>query len=332
MFKKARLKLTAWYLLIIMALSLSFSAFIYKSITLEFERRLLAIERRMDFGIRRFAPPPEQLEYLVDDLAVAKLKLLFILLYTNGVIFIFSFISGYFLAGKTLKPIEYTLEEQKRFIADASHELKTPLTVMKTSMEVALRNKKLDLKSAKKALKETIEETDNLSKLSNDLLSISRLGHNNIQFEKVESENAINSVVMKFGPLAEKKKIKINKTLDNVSFNASKDYFEKLITILIDNALKYTKNGGEISVRSEVDKKYLKIIIKDNGIGIAKDDLPRIFDRFYRADSSRSKENVSGFGLGLSLAKQIVEIHKGSIAVVSEEGKGSTFTVKLHID
>ena len=216
MFAKARLKLTAWYLLIIMTISIAFSAFIYKSISLEFQRRLIAIERRVDFQPRRPMPRPEKLEYLLEDLAIARLKLLIILLYTNGIIFIFSFVAGYFLAGKTLKPIEETLEEQKRFIADASHELKTPLTVMKTSMEVALRDKKMDLKYARKILQDTIDETDVLTKLTNDLLSISRLDHNNIQFEKIDTVEVINRLVKKFTLLAAKKKIKINNVVGNI--------------------------------------------------------------------------------------------------------------------
>lgn len=332
MFYSARIKLTAWYLTIIMVVSFSFSAFIYKSVTFEFQRRFDVIETRLELRRLGFDPPPGQVELFFEDLNEARKRIILTLLYTNAVVFVFSALAGYFLAGKTLAPIEKLLNEQKRFMADASHELKTPLTIMKTSIEVALRDKKLNLNNAKQVLKETMNETDNLSSLTNDLLSISRLANNNINFENIESGNIINLIIKKFTPLAVKKKIKINKTIKNTTINANKDYFEKLISILIDNSIKYSKSGGEISVKSSGDKKYLKVIVKDNGIGINKDDLPHIFERFYRAEASRSKTQVPGFGLGLSLAKQIVELHKGKISVESIQGKGSMFILRLPIN
>lgn len=145
MFKTARLKLTAWYLLFIMAISLSFSAFIYRGVTLEFQRRLSAIEHRLELRRHGFVPPAGRAQFFVQDLEEARQRLWLILIYTNGAIFLFSAIAGYFLAGRTLKPIEQSLEEQKRFVAEASHELKTPLTALQTSVEVALRDQKLGL-------------------------------------------------------------------------------------------------------------------------------------------------------------------------------------------
>ena len=135
-FRKARLKLTAWYLFIIMAISLSFSAFIYRGITQEFQRRLHTIERRLDFRGHGIRPPIGQAEFFIQDLEETRQRVLLVLLYTNGAILAFSALAGYFLAGKTLKPIESVMEEQKRFVADASHELKTPLTALITSTEV----------------------------------------------------------------------------------------------------------------------------------------------------------------------------------------------------
>ena len=331
MFKKARLKLTAWYVLIIMLISVSFSFFIYRSVTHEFQDRLSAIGRRINAPQRAVIPPPEDLEYFIEDLQLAKFRLFVILLYTNAVILILSSLSGYFLAGKTLHPIEETLEEQKRFIADASHELKTPLTIMKTTMEVASRDKDLKVKEAKEVLKESITETDNLTRLTGDLLSISRLGYNNIYFEKINLNTIIKPVVKKFNPLAKEKNIKIVNKIGDIKLKLNKEYFEKLISILLDNAIKYTKKGT-VSISSERKNKYVIIKVKDSGIGIDKKDIPHIFERFYRADASRSKTQTPGFGLGLSLARQITTLHRGTINVQSEINKGSTFTLKLPLN
>src|SRR4030042_6056054 len=161
MFKKARLKLTAWYLAIIMFISLSFSAFIYKSVTLELQNRFNIIERRLEIRDYNFGPPQAgQVEFFIEDLEASRNRILLVLLYTNITILIFSSIAGYFLAGKTLNPIEKSMEEQRRFVADASHEFRTPLTSLKTSIEVALRDKKICLNDAKTVLKGSLDDME----------------------------------------------------------------------------------------------------------------------------------------------------------------------------
>jgi signal transduction histidine kinase len=124
-----------------MTISLSF-LFYHRMVSFEIQMRVVGIERRLDLGRMGFLPPPGQSHYFYEDIREAKSRVLLVLVYTNIVILIFSSLSGYFLAGITLRPIENALEEQKRFIADASHELKTPLTALQTSIEVAVRDKK----------------------------------------------------------------------------------------------------------------------------------------------------------------------------------------------
>ncbi len=331
MFAEARVKLTAWYLLIIMAISLSFSAFIYRSVTIEFQRRLDAIEGRLQLRQLGFGPPPGHEELFIEDILEARKRLILILLYTNGAIFVLSGIAGYFLAGKTLAPIEDTLEEQKRFVADASHELRTPLTALQTSIEVSLRDKKLGLTEAKKVLRESLDDIGNLTSLSNNLLTLTRYQQNgmNLTYERLNIKTLIENVYKKLAPLAVKKKIKVTILAKNINIKTDRESVEKLLTILLDNALKYTPKNGEVKISAEKSNKALVIKVSDNGAGIPKQDLPHIFERFYRVDASRSKVNVSGFGLGLSMAKRIVEMHKGSIHVESSFNKGSTFRVKL---
>jgi two-component system, OmpR family, sensor histidine kinase CiaH len=332
MFHSARLKLTAWYLVIIMAVSFSFSAFIYKAVSLEFQRRLEAIESRLELRRLGFLPPPGEVEFFINDLAATKNKVLIILVYTNLTIFVFSSAAGYFLAGKTLSPIEKAMEDQKRFIADASHEFKTPLTSLKTSIEVALRDKKMTLGEAKNVLHESLEDIQNLTSLSNYLLGLARFQQNSQTIkEKFDIKDIANLSFKKVSPLSQKMNIKINFSCEDVMVSANKESIEKIITILLDNAIKYSKKDGNIDTIIKKENKNLVIKVKDTGIGISEKDLPHIFERFYRADTSRTKENIQGFGLGLSMLKQIVDTYRGSTYVKSKLGQGTAFTVKLPI-
>ena len=334
MFETARLKLTAWYLLIIMAISVAFSIVIYRSVTSEFHRRLNAIELRLELDRYGFRLPPGQEQYFLQDLVQAKHRVFLVLLYTNGVILVCSAVAGYFLAGKTLAPIERAMEEQKRFVADASHELKTPLTALQTSIEVALRDTTMNLKGAKAVLKENLHDIGRLTHLTHDLLSLARYQHNNRKFvkERVAISDLLAGVHKKIAPVARKRGIAIKIVPVAVSLVADKESLEKLITILLENAVTYTPRNGSITVTLKKHRRHAALVFADTGIGITKKDLPHIFERFYRADSSRSYHTAAGYGLGLSLAKNIVLLHQGTIDVSSVPGKGSTFTVKLPLD
>lgn len=325
MFKSARIKLTFWYLLIIMSISFVFSGFIYQLTTHEIENRITGIQRRMMF-------PPRPPEFFYDEILAAKHRVFWILVYTNGVIFIFSGVAGFVLAGKTFLPIEKAMEDQKRFISDASHELKTPLASMQTSIEVTLRDKNLKIKDAKKILKETLNDIENLKYLTNTLLGLSKYQQNHeIVFEKINSVKISKEVFEKFKNIADKKKVKLTKNISNFDFLGSIDEIKKLIFILLDNAIKYTPKNGAVNLSVYKKKKFVYVKITDNGIGISKKDLPHIFERFYRADSARtSNQNQDGgYGLGLSLAQDIIKAHKGKISVTSELNQGSTFLVKF---
>ena len=329
LFHSARIKLTAWYLAIIMAISVSFSAFIYISVTSEFHDRLANIERRYQLRSFGFVPPPGQVEIFFEDLEASRSRFLLILFYTNSAIFTFSAIAGYFLAGKTLAPIEKVLEEQKRFVADASHEFRTPLTSLQTSIEVALRDKGLNLKDAKNILKDSLSDVHNMTNLSDYLLGLARFQNNTLTITTVNIRDVVKKVGRQINPIAKSKKVLLTIKSKSVTLKANEESLEKLIRILLDNAIKYTPKNGKVWLNTEKANKNLLIKVKDNGIGISKNDLPHIFERFYRVDLSRSKEQIPGFGLGLSMVKEIVGLHKGSISVKSKLGKGSTFIVKL---
>jgi len=340
MFESARFKLTSYYLIIIMIISLIFSLVIYTTISRELERGFRRAELRfradqMDLPVRQRPRPLEDISpQLVEDLVkTAKKNLVINLVLINGVILSFSAIAGYFLAGKTLIPIETALEEQKRFVADASHELRTPLTALKTSIEVALRDKKLSAGQAKKVIKSSLQDVESLQALTSNLLNLASLqnNHQNLSFNQVNIAKVINNAWQKLLPLAKKKKISFKTKINSQKLLADQQSLEKLFLILLDNAVKYSPSKGKIMVKTGTAKNNLIIKITDTGIGIDDKDIPLIFNRFYRVDKARSKDGADGFGLGLSLAKEIIKLHKGSIQVSSVLNQGTTFTIKLPI-
>jgi signal transduction histidine kinase len=209
------------------------------------------------------------------------------------------------------------VEEQKEFVSNASHELRTPLTVLKTEIEVALRDKSITPKAAKELIKSNLEEVNKIQALSNYLLRLSRY----------ESEGKISMAKVNLKRIALKAigKMKVKADLKKSTVMGNEDALAELITIFLDNAARYNPKGTEIGVRV----KSGVIEVWDKGTGIAKEDLPHIFDRFFRGEASRSKAKADGYGLGLAIAKSIVELHKGKIGVESEVGKGTTFRVEI---
>jgi signal transduction histidine kinase len=334
MFQKARIKLTVWYLLIIMLVSIAFSLVIYLGINGELGR----FERLQDLRVRREqqlmlpVPPPPEIHGLdLEAIAAARTRLTIILILTNLGIFVAAGFAGYFLAGRTLRPIKDMLDEQNRFITDASHELRTPLTSLKTSIEVNLRNKNLTINQAKNLIQSNLEDVEYLRVLSDGLLRLAyyQEPNGNMLFEKVSLKEIAENAVDKVKALALDNKIKINSRIENLEIHGDKKSLTELLVILLDNAIKYGKQNSSVKINTLKEDGKVIISVSDNGIGIDEKDLPHIFDRFYRAEKSRSKENVSGYGLGLSIAKKIVELHNGLITVESKKGEGTAFMVAL---
>ncbi|HBC72983.1 MAG: Integral membrane sensor signal transduction histidine kinase [Candidatus Amesbacteria bacterium GW2011_GWB1_47_19] len=329
MFQNARLKLTAWYLLIIMSISLVFSTVIYRVLLNEVTRFAQAQRFRIE---RRIGPIPIPL--IVDpdpDLIIeARHRILLFLILVNSGILISSGVLGYILAGRTLEPISDMVDEQNRFISDASHELKTPLTSLKTAMEVYLRGKP-GLKNAHTLINESISEVDKLQTLSESLLILARHGvpENQLSITKVSLREVIGEAIRKIKPLALKKHIPVNKSGLDAEIEADSSALVNLLVILLDNAVKYSSAKSPVIISSKRNDGSVLITVSDKGPGISAVDLPHIFDRFYRADSSRSRPGPGGYGLGLSIAKQIIASHHGTITVVSRPGSGSAFTIRL---
>jgi len=243
-------------------------------------------------------PPFPPNEPIIDKETVKQIEkeILTRLLLINVLILIGAGIPGYWLAGKTLKPIEEMVEKQKKFTADAAHELKTPLTAMKTDLEVNLRDKNLDLKKAKTVLESTINDIDSLTLLTNSLILQSKYqNYKNGKKDPINLKESAQNVIAKLEPTTKEKKIKINLDADEIKIQGDENFVRELLTILVDNAIKFGKKEGKIEISIKAKNNCAQISVKDNGIGIDEKDIPYIFDRFYKADASRSKNEASGF-------------------------------------
>ncbi|MCX6796672.1 MAG: HAMP domain-containing sensor histidine kinase [Candidatus Falkowbacteria bacterium] len=332
-FKSAYLKLTLYYVLIVMIISLVFSLTIYNISLREIDRGLGRQMRAL-----RELPDDSQLPFPFQDLERIKLEqqeatnnyLRLNLIYFNILILALSAVISYFLAKRTLRPIEEMVLAQNRFIADASHELKTPLTAIRTEIEVNLRNKKLRLEDSKKLLASNLEEVGKLETLSNALLNLAKYQQDaKLEFKKLSLTEIIVEAYEKIEKIAQEKSIKFNNNFKEVYLRGDKQSLVELFVILLDNAVKYSPKNSKVLISVEKTDKHVTVMVKDHGIGIKASDLPHIFDRFYRADHSRNKEKADGYGLGLSIAKRIVKLHSGIIICQSSPEKGSQFIVKL---
>ena len=323
MFQSARLKLTLWYVVVSMVISILFSVAIFQIVDFEINRSLRMTERRIRVGI--MADP-----YFRERIISAEEQIKINLVRVNLFILSISALAGYFLSGRVLRPIKSILDEQNRFIADASHELRTPLTAIQTGIEVNLRDKKMNIKQAKDVLKSNLDDISRLKKLSNNLLILAHVGQNspNYSYRRLNLSEVLKKAVDKMINLALKKKITIETKFCDCQIRGDEDKLVELIVILLDNAIKYSKENGVIRISSKKSVgKRVHIDIQDQGAGIEENDLPHIFDRFFRGDKSRSQ--TEGYGLGLSIAKQIIEAHKGRIDVLSSKDKGTIFTISL---
>ena len=320
MFRSATFKLTSWYLAIIIAISLLFSVVIYIIASREVASRIDDWQSVSPYSRSRFLAVREE------QLHQAEANLIFSLTITNITIWTIGGVGSYYLARLSLRPIKEAHEAQSRFTSDASHELRTPLASMKTEIEVALRDPKLSKQEMRELLSSNLEEVDKLTKLAQTLLQLSRLDHDALTYEKLSLKKLLSSVKDRFKNADRRIIITAENTPKILGNRAS---IEELITILMDNAVKYSPSGSSIYVRVISKKQMAGFEIVNSGPGIAPAALPHIFDRFYRVDSARFNSSKNGYGLGLSLAKKIVELHGGELTVSSAVDADTTFKVLL---
>ncbi len=228
---------------------------------------------------------------------------------------------------QTLERLEALFTSQQRLLADVSHELRTPLTVIKGNVDLMRRMKSLDAES----LTSIDQEAGRLTRLVGGLLLIAQAesGKLTLVMKKVELDLLLTEVFQEMSVLASSKvHVHLNE-IDQVYVNGDRDRLKQVFINLVANAIQYTPQGGDVFVSLEQIKDQARVIVRDTGPGIPTEDLPHIFERFYRAEKSRTRGKSTGFGLGLSIVNWIVEKHGGRIEVVSQEGKGTTFAVWL---
>lgn len=334
MFKSATVKLTAVYVGILMAICLIFSLLLYQVLSHELERNN-TMQTNFFQDRPRFHPvvdDPEALRFLDRQLSEGKQRILLELFYIDISLLLTGGIASYFLARRTLQPIEEAHEAQTRFTADASHELRTPLATMQTEIEVALRDPKLTLKDSKQLLSSNLEEISTLRQLTSGLLALARENNDSTPTsEKAKLKDVLTGAITRVSQAAAKKRITIDSTLPSKKTIASGDitHLTEVFVILLDNAVKYSDEKQIVRLTTQEQDGYSIITITDTGIGISEASLPHVFDRFYRADNARTQSGQNGHGLGLSIAKQLIEQNGGTIEISSKEKEGTSVTVRL---
>ncbi|HTE22020.1 MAG TPA: HAMP domain-containing sensor histidine kinase [Candidatus Limnocylindria bacterium] len=331
-FASAVRKLTLWYVGALFAVCLVFSTATYVVASNRLEhgaQKQTAIIEGFDGPTGVLIPRVKTLRD--QQIAEDRQQLLRSIVLANIVILALGAYFSYQFAKQTLQPIEAAHDAQARFTTDASHELRTPLATMQAEIEVALRDKKFNAAQARQVLHSNLEEIARLRGLSEQLLGLTRLDSGSLTRVRVPISQVVAEEIAHF------KKQHPDATIEGtlapkLTIQGDEKLLRQLITILADNAIKYAGNQpARLSIELKKLDSAIQLSVADQGIGIKATEIPHIFDRFYRG-SNATKHSPSGHGLGLSLAKQIVEAHDGTIQATSQPGKGSAFTVKLAPD
>lgn len=242
---------------------------------------------------------------------------------------------GYYMAGRAFLPLKEAYDKQKQFAADASHELRTPLAVLMSSAELLLADPSIQNPFLRQVLEDVKSEVKKMTNLVSELLMVARSDNNalKVKIQRIDLAEILGQVVRTMAPIAEKKNIRlVGENFNKLMINADEQKIKQLAIILVDNAIKYTLEGGTVLVEmDDSDGKRAVFSVMDSGIGIAPEDLDKVFERFYRVDKARSRE-MGGNGLGLAIASEIIKLHDGKISVASKLGEGTKFTVELKVN
>ena len=242
----------------------------------------------------------------------------------------FFFISRFF-ANSAVRPMEQAWEKQGRFVADASHELKTPLSVIQANCGVLYENGAETVDSQLKWVDRIMDGADRMSGLISDLLELAYMEDAQPEFRMIpfDLSEVITDAAAQIENAAEEKELRIIKTIEpGVAVESDKERVRQILDILLDNAVKYTDTGGEVSITLKNAKRHAECVIRNSGEGIPEENLSRLFNRFYRADSARSSEN-GGYGLGLAIAKAVSGLLGAKLSADSKPGEYTEFCLKL---
>ena len=333
MFRSATLRLTLWYMAIVMTISIVFSFAIYDVTTHELERGLYRETQHIEAQFPVFDNNPN-LQQMSNYKKDGDHSILLRLISLNLFVLVGAGFASYWLARMTLEPIEAAHEQQKRFTSDVSHELRTPLTALRMESEVALLNDKLSPKALRETLSSNLEEVTKLDGLINNLLRLTQLEANELQqrFQRVSSKAVLAAAVNRIAKQAKARNIAVKQDITtDMSLFGDEESLIQLVVILLDNAIKYSSEHKTIQLSDAGSKPDREVVwqVSDEGAGIEPKALEHVFNRFYRAEDSRNKAASDGYGLGLSIAKMIADVHQGNIMLKSRIGHGTTAVVAI---
>jgi len=342
MFRSARVKLTMFYLVILLGMSL----------LLTFSFRILAeheYARSSDaqYGALRHllgrypwdttdpsypsVKPEVAFGSIQDDQQDAvKRKLNHDFVLVNMAALIIGGALSYWFAGRTLKPIEEAHETQARFAADASHELRTPLASMRVENEVFLRQPSFTEAEAREQIESNLEEVQRLEQLSSNLLALTQYEDTALQLMVIPVIPFVTDAVAHMQPIADAKRVKLKQEVSQQTIKGHHESLSQLLTILIDNAIKYGPEGGTVHIKGKRQGLQYVVQVIDQGPGIRDEDLPHIFDRLYRGDKARSTK-AGGYGLGLALAQQIAKANKATLQAHNVKKAGACLELRLDL-
>ncbi|MGO4110477.1 sensor histidine kinase [Paenibacillus sp. YAF4_2] len=259
------------------------------------------------------------------------MTLLYTFLAVGFIMLIVIYFTSRYFANRSISPVKEAFDKQQRFIADASHELRTPLAVINTNADVLLSNNDDLIRNQEKWLHRIKSETERMKTLTSDLLYLTQLddARDNVIFAPFNLSEAVESVILTLEAVIFEKDIALSYDISSdLSINGNVEQMKQVALILLDNAIKYTNTKGTIDLTLKKQGHDIMLTVTNSGEGIPAEHLGKIFDRFYRADASRSRKN-GGYGLGLAIAKAIVEQHKGRIHAKSVPNEATSFYVQL---
>ncbi|MHB8631750.1 MAG: sensor histidine kinase [Candidatus Limnocylindria bacterium] len=258
-------------------------------------------------------------------------RLLITLLGTGAGALLLAFAGATFLAGRALVPIERAFQRQREFVADASHELRTPLTVLQAAADLLDRHRDEPLANNLDLLTEIRHELGRTDRLVDDLLTLARddLGQLTLALGRVDLSALVAGIVRRASPLAAERGVELVHRADGleVVVEGDPDRLEQAILVLVDNALAHSLSGGRVTVATGRERAEVVARVHDDGPGIAREELSRVFDRFYRGSHTRARHE--GAGLGLSIARVLIRAHGGDLTLASSPGSGTTATIRL---
>jgi signal transduction histidine kinase len=240
-------------------------------------------------------------------------------------------LGGLFLAHRALEPTHRAFTRQQRFIADASHELRTPLTLLRADADVLLRGRKHLPEDDVALLEDIVSEVSHMATLTNRMLTLARLDSDALhhEHEVVHLDQVTRAVVQRVNSFAAQKDITIQvESKDSPNVIGDSMLLEQVVLVLLDNAIKYNRPGGQVTVLTAVRDHQALVEVRDTGVGIAAEHLPHLGERFYRVDKARSRE-AGGTGLGLSIAYGVAATHGGTLTLTSIPDQGTTATLLL---